>query len=598
MAPYGHPVRMSLVRFTSYALLFFGLLHVINSRKRLHVLVLFLIGIALFQALYGFVQAFSENSHIWWVKKGLEYSVTGTFYNKNNFAAYMMMITLLAIGYAAASRPKRRVKGRWVGRISLSLEENSRRFLIIFISSFLFIALIFSRSRGGITSFLIALCLLGILFLLKKGKRASGGLLLSLIVITSVYALQIGMEPVIDRFRHLDITENPRIRYTERTLEMARDFFVTGIGVGNFQYAYPKYQAPEDMKGFIRFAHNDWAQSFSEGGVVGLVLIVGTLLFFLYRFFRALWTRSDPFIVYLSMGTIAALLSIIIHSFVAFDLHIPAIPLTLSAILVIGSVAVHLQRRRPRDRFLYRYLKKDRPVRFNLFLIFITVVTCVNGWWAIKHFMAEAYCHTVPNPTLNRDENPPLEKIKKAIGWDSGNAAYWYKMAAELSRIRNAQLGIRNAEELEGKQLEIVKVLEEAVRLNPFNAQYHHRLGWEYTYLWQHPDYHKRWLPAADIAMDRATYFAGEKTPRIHVDLGNYWVMRSKTITPANPDWITAWTKACWHYKKAQELDGSHEMVKTIIKYIWNFYPDREMVLETIHPKFLERAGKVLGASK
>ena len=47
--------------------------------------------------------------------------------------------------------------------------------------------------------------------------------------------------------------------------------------------------------------------------------------------------------------------------------------------------------------------------------------------------MGEVYCHTVPNSTLNRDQNPPVEKIVKAISWDPGNAAYWYKLAEGMA---------------------------------------------------------------------------------------------------------------------------------------------------------------------
>ena len=60
--------------------------------------------------------------------------------------------------------------------------------------------------------------------------------------------------------------------------------------------------------------------------------------------------------------------------------------------------------------------------------------------------------------------------------------------------------------------------LEKSVELNPFDAQYHLRLGWEYAHQWKKKDYHTKWLPAADISMDRAAYFAGVKNPHLHQD--------------------------------------------------------------------------------
>ena len=135
-------------------------------------------------------------------------------------------------------------------------------------------------------------------------------------------------------------------------------------------------------------------------------------------------------------------------------------------------------------------------------------------------------------------------------------------------------------------------VLEKAVGLNPFEAQYHLRLGWEYAHQWKEPDYHTKWLPAADIAMDRAAYFAGVKNPHLHQELGNYWVMRSKSVYPNNPVHHEAWAKACWHYKKAQSIERREQsaeskalkqMKKEIHDYVWNIYPDEDMVKQTIN---------------
>jgi hypothetical protein len=122
-------------------------------------------------------------------------------------------------------------------------------------------------------------------------------------------------------------------------------------------------------------------------------------------------------------------------------------------------------------------------------------------------------------------------------------------------------------------QKEIVTALEEAMQLNPFRAEYHARLGWEYAYLWRDSDDRKRWLSAADSSMERAAYFAGEKNPGIHVSIGNYWVVRSKTMLPSEPGWEAVWTKAKWHYKKALSLDKREDLRDDIEQFVRKFYP-------------------------
>ena len=69
-------------------------------------------------------------------------------------------------------------------------------------------------------------------------------------------------------------------------------------------------------------------------------------------------------------------------------------------------------------------------------------------------------------------------------------------------RIRDAETANLNRDDKykDKRQMEVVGALERAVRLNPFNAEYHLRLGWEYVNLWKDLNYHTRWIPAADIS--------------------------------------------------------------------------------------------------
>ena len=107
-------------------------------------------------------------------------------------------------------------------------------------------------------------------------------------------------------------------------------------------------------------------------------------------------------------------------------------------------------------------------------------------------------------------------------------------------------------------------------------------LGWGYNTLWRLTGYDKKWLEAADISIDRAAYFAGDKNPDMHVHLGNYWVIRSKTMDPLNPEWEAVWAKIAWHYKKAQSLSRGKRMLDSIMRFVWEYYPDVEFVKKVI----------------
>ena len=351
--------------------------------------------------------------------------------------------------------------------------------------------------------------------------------------------------------------------------------------MGNFQYAYPGYQAAEDKNVFVRHAHNDWAQFLAEAGITGFCLLLTGMFYYVYRTIRLWRKRSDPFAICLGIAPLAVIAAMAIHSYSDFNLHIPANCLMLAAIMAIGHSAIHMEGHHGRDKTLNRY--HIIPLKYKGIFVLLLVLCLIiwPGYWTIRHFMAEALCNTVKNSTLNRDQNPPLEEIKKAIEWDRWNAQYWYKCARELVSIRNAEIGNLEADDKDRRkrQMDIIRSMEEAVQLNPFKAGYHIRLGWEYAYyIWRLPDPRQKWLFAADTSMDRGAYFAGEKTPHLHVHLGNYWVFRSKTINPAKPDWEAAWTKACWHYKKAQSLERSKKLADEIAKFVWKYYPDKGFI--------------------
>ena len=606
LAPYVYPVRMSIIRFTVYGLFSLGLIRVLNSQKRIELTIFLILAMGCFEALYGLIQAYSGSPQVLWFKSiASKTSATGTYINRNHFAGFMAMGMLLAAAYSAALSERRRGpsdtrKSRIGFRAGVSQfltgeQLLNKRILILFGGVVMGIGLIFSASRGGIISAAGGLFCISLFFVFRRGHRRKGIIFLVLFLVTSAYALNIGVDYVVGRFKTIDAGIGGRTRYAQKAMEMFADYKVAGVGVGNFKYAFPRYQAVEDKEKFIRFAHNDWAQFLLEAGIIGMALLLACVAYYLYFSIRLWRKREDTFAVCLGIAPIAALTSIGIHSFSDFNLHIPANFMILVAIIAIGYAALHLERHHRRDKMNYRYYDLPLKYRGGVVLVLIFGLIGWSGWWTIKHFMAEAYCNTVPNSTLNRDPLPPMEEIAKAIEWDPSNARYWYKLGIGL---RNADFGLRNgektstdytdyAERKKQDQKEIIGALEEAVRLNPFEAQYHVRLGWEYAHQWKEADYHTKWLPAADISMDRAAYFTGVKNPHLHQQLGNYWIMRSKSVYPNNPLHHEAWARACWHYQKAQSIERGTQsaesktlkrMKKEIRDYVWNFYPDEEMV--------------------
>lgn len=600
LAAYGYPVRQSIIRWIAYGLFFWGFTQTLNSRKRIELAIFVILITGAFEALYGFIESFSGSWHILWFKRYTK-EISGTYINRNHFAGLMEMSLLLMAGFAAALTAARGRKmprafggeSRWKAKLAetvLGEQQLFKRTFIVFSGAVMGMGLIFSGSKGGMIAVSAGMLVMGFSFLVWKNQRRKGFVLILLVVITGVLAVQVGIDQPLERFKGWGHSLKVRTRYVRTTMEMYADYSRTGVGVGNFRYAYPKYQAAEDKNSYLSHAHNDWAQFMAEAGAIGLGLLLIGIFYYAYQIIKALAGRKDPFARSLGMVPLAVMVAMAVHANSDFNLHIPANCLIFAAILAIGFSALHNKQRR-RDRVDYQYHTVYLYSKGVWVVCLFTGLVIWTGVWTAKHFAAETHCNTVLNATLNRDQKPAPQEIKTAIAWDGSNAQYWYKLALELIRRRDEESKIQTIkfgeQKLRQAQMEIVRSLERAVNLNPFEVEYHVRLGWEYSRLWLEPDFAAKWFPAADMSMERAAYFAGEKYPMLHVKLGHYWVMRSKVMAPLFSEWKPAWNKACWHYHKALEIESDNKsiqkgMIQQITSQVQRYYPDEAFVKEAL----------------
>ena len=589
---YIYPVRQSFIRLLAYWLFFRCLVETLNSRARINTAIAVILILGSFEALYGLIETYSGHAHILWFRK-IAYikDVTGTYINKNHFAGFMGMGLLLAAGFAGALFEQKKKLGKVRTEWKKSFRSRMTEFFskdriyakkIITISSgvVMGLGLILSASRGGMISASIAMFLMGLMFLFKKKHRGKGFLLLAMFLVTFIYAYNVGIDSSLKRFNNISGDYETRERYALKTYEIFEDYKITGAGIGNFQYLYPRYQSSEDKKQYFLFAHNDWLQFAAEAGIAGFVLLIAGVLFYIYFTIRLWKARNNSYSVCLGAVPFAVLMTMGIHSYSDFNLHIPANFMMMIAIAAIGYSALNLEKRYHKEKIRYNYSELKLERKGKIVLLLFTGVILWSGIWSFRHLTAESLCNTVPNSTLNRERYPSIEKVRTAIVLDGKNAEYRFRLAEKLITARNGESDDKSRNEY---HIKIIDALENAVRLNPFNAEYHLRLGWEYTYMLKKIDYHQKWLPAADTCMERAAYFAGEKNPNQHAELGNYWVMRSKTIDPLNLLWDSALNRAGWHYGTAIALEPADRKLKEKIReYIWNFYPDEEFVKRVI----------------
>jgi O-antigen ligase len=159
---------------------------------------------------------------------------------------------------------------------------------------------------------------------LTLGKRRSPRIALgSIAVCVFILALLIflGKGQVLGRLG--DLTPGMRLNITGDSLRMFSKRPVGGWGLGTFPTVYPSYRSFYTNL-FVNEAHNDYAQLLVETGLLGF----GLMLWFLVRLYQyGLPTSRRWEFEWDGAVSLAALLGctgILLHSFVDFNLQIPA----------------------------------------------------------------------------------------------------------------------------------------------------------------------------------------------------------------------------------------------------------------------------------
>ncbi|HHF52085.1 MAG TPA: O-antigen ligase domain-containing protein, partial [Candidatus Aminicenantes bacterium] len=243
---------------------------------------------------------------------------------------YLEMIIPVVIGLIIAkmdiilrSRAKLRDKMAVIGEKRFALNFVLGAFVIFMIAG-----LVLSRSRSAVFSIIVMFLVFSYLSVFYfRGEGASQSSLRKFIqiffVFIIIFAVYAGIDATLQRFSKEGLPGGQRPQYWAHTLEMAKDYPVFGTGLGTFALVYPVYE-DIGLYGFLRHAHNDYLEYFSELGGIGFAFLAGGVLLMVFLSFVRWKKKKDPWVKGLSMGCFVSLAVIAVHSFSDFNLHIPA----------------------------------------------------------------------------------------------------------------------------------------------------------------------------------------------------------------------------------------------------------------------------------
>jgi O-antigen ligase len=337
LTAYRHETYSGAMLYCAYGMLCFlssqTLLRSSQARK-----------VAVILAAYGFViaglsllQGIAPNGKLYWIRQPrMGGWIYGPYVNHNHYAGLMEL--LIPIPLVLSLTRLAQEKERIVAGIAAAAMAGT-----VFLCG----------SRGGMLALLAEFVVLAVIVVKqKRGLRLAVAVGTFAIVLLAMLTWLGGKELTsrvtsITSETRTEITGGMRVTIDRDGVRMFRSKPVLGWGLGTFPVVYPQFRTFY-TNFFVNEAHNDYLQLLVETGLVGF----GTMIWFLIVLYRSALRKIRNWVSDVNSAvSLACLLSftgILVHSFLDFNLQIPANAALFYVICTIAAAPPFLQRSRKR----------------------------------------------------------------------------------------------------------------------------------------------------------------------------------------------------------------------------------------------------------
>ena len=275
--------------------------------------------VAVSEAVLGILQAVGEQR------------ARGTYVNPDHYAGLLEMALPFTLTYPLA------VWRKIDTRRGFPIGPAVRMCLSLGMAAVILMGTLASLSRMGFIAPLFSVLVMGIVAWWGTGWRSAGLAVLLALALVGTFIFLPSNE-LISRFSHAsqEISAEGRTMLWRESLQVLRAFPIFGCGLGGFESAFLRYKISTPM---VRdnYAHNDYLQFLIELGIVGFAIGVVLFASIFSRTWRIASRRRDPGRRFLALGCLGALTAIGLHSFVDFNLYIPANAMLLAWIAGVAS---------------------------------------------------------------------------------------------------------------------------------------------------------------------------------------------------------------------------------------------------------------------
>lgn len=448
-----------MTRLAALGLFFFILVNSVRKRWQVQGLVLALVAVSTFEALYGFAEQFSGHKHIFWLARQHHLdAVCGTFHNKNHFAGLLEMTIPLTLGLlVAVDRQRARVASARASVIGKQITLALATIIMI-------VAVFFSLSRAGIVC---AVASIGAFLLIAATHARFRGYVLAVLGIGATVATlvaAIGTDYVISAVADAASGQSAslvdRLVLAGAALALFLDYPVFGTGLGTFGTVFGAYQPPHFADAWVNFLHNDWLQIFCETGLVGGTLVVAGTFLVIFTLVRSIRKQTDPFLRWTAMGALLGSASMLLHSFADYNLsRITSNGVIFAAVMGIGIAAANMKEE-PEDcvRDCWRFRLDPLPLRIAVIVIalVVSILACpaliksavadisFNKYLALETGQTEDYFFLPLGMAEPKDRDFRAEHLMQAVTNQPRNPEYRYRRAIYFLRCANDLLRLES----------------------------------------------------------------------------------------------------------------------------------------------------------
>jgi O-antigen ligase len=323
--------RQELLRIIVYTFLFLAILNNLHRQETTTIITFSLVFLAMVISGYAIYQFLRNSDYVWHFIKPYPHRGSGTYICPNHLGGFLEMLLPLALAYTLTGRLK-----------------PLTRIVLGYAALVMLAGIAVTLSRGTWAATLAALVLFFTALTFRRQHRLPAIVLLGCIVVTGVLTLPKSyfIQERLNRLKTAEAKMNDDMRFAlwGPALKMWRDNPWFGVGPGHFDTRFRGYR-PEGVQLTPDRAHNDYLNTLADWGTVGAALVLSAWVCLAAGIFQT-WrsrrlassdiggkTMSNKYAFML--GGSLGLVAILIHSFVDFNMQIPA-----NAILAITLMAL------------------------------------------------------------------------------------------------------------------------------------------------------------------------------------------------------------------------------------------------------------------